>query len=163
MELAPQPQSLAAEPSLSIPGTGSLPSPWLLLGLLALTGLAWRLRGSRRSAPVPAWACGQQVERRLDWSSAGFTKPLRLVLEAVLRPRREIVPVREHGQLQSVRYRGEIPHLFDTLLYGPVQRGALASALIARRLQSGSIRAYAGYLLALLLGLLVLVRVGAIG
>jgi hydrogenase-4 component B len=163
MELAPQPQSLAAEPSLSIPGTGSLPSPWLLLGLLALTGLAWRLRGSRRSAPVPAWACGQQIERRLDWSSAGFTKPLRLVLEVVLRPRREIVAVRENGQLQSVRYRGEIPHLFDTLLYGPVQRGALASALIARRLQSGSVRAYAAYLLALLLVLLVLVRTGAIG
>jgi NADH:ubiquinone oxidoreductase subunit 5 (subunit L)/multisubunit Na+/H+ antiporter MnhA subunit len=163
MELAPQPQSLAAEPGLSVPGTGSLPSPWLLLGLLALTAVAWRLRGSRRSAPVPAWACGQRIERRLDWSSAGFTKPLRLVLEAVLRPRREIVAVREHGQLQSVRYRGEIPHLFDTLLYGPVQRGALASALIARRLQSGSVRAYAAYLLALLLGLLLLMRLGAIG
>jgi hydrogenase-4 component B len=88
---------------------------------------------------------------------------LRLVLEVVLRPRREIVAVRENGQLQSVRYRGEIPHLFDTLLYGPVQRGALASALIARRLQSGSVRAYAAYLLALLLVLLVLVRTGAIG
>ena len=163
MELAPSPQSLAAEPSLAIPGTGSLPSPWLLLGLLALTGLVWRLRGSQRSAPVPAWACGQQVERRLDWSSAGFTKPLRLVLEAVLRPRREVVAVREHGRLQSVHYRGEVPHLFDTLLYGPVQRGALASATIARRLQSGSIRAYAAYLLVLLLGALVLVRAGAIG
>ncbi len=163
MELAPQPRSLGAEAGLSIPGTGSLPSPWLLFGLLALTGLVWRLRGSRRSAPVPAWACGQRVERRLDWSSAGFTKPLRLVLEAVLRPRREIVAIREHGRLQSVRYRGEIPHLFDTLLYGPVQRGALAGALISRRLQSGSVRAYAGYLLALLLLLLVLVRTGAIG
>jgi hydrogenase-4 component B len=163
MALAPRSQGLAAEPSLSIPGTGSLPSPWLLLGLLALTALAWRLRGARRSAPVPAWACGQQVERRLDWSSAGFTKPLRLVLEAVMRPRREIVAVREHGQLQSVRYQGGIPHLFDTLLYGPVQRGALRSALIVRRLQSGSVRAYAGYLLALLLTLLVLVRTGAIG
>ena len=163
MELAPQPRSLGAEAGLSIPGTGSLPSPWLLFGLLALTGLVWRLRGSRRSAPVPAWACGQRVERRLDWSSAGFTKPLRLVLEAVLRPRREIVAIREQGRLQSIRYRGEIPHLFDTLLYGPVQRGALAGAVITRRLQSGSVRAYAGYLLALLLLLLVLVRTGAIG
>ena len=69
----------------------------------------------------------------------------------------------EHGQLQSIRYRGEIPHLFDTLLYGPVQRGALTGARIARRLQSGSVRAYAAYLLALLLGLLLLVRIGAIG
>jgi hydrogenase-4 component B len=163
MELAPHPQSLAVEPGLSIPGTGSLPSPWLLLGLLAMVGLLWLLRGSRRSAPVPTWACGQSIERSLDWSSAGFTKPLRLVLEAVLRPRREIEAVRERGQLQSIRYRGEVPHLFDTLLYGPVQRGALAGALAARRLQSGSVRAYAAYLLALLLGLLLLVRIGAIG
>ena len=163
MELAPEPRSLAAEPGLSIPGTGSLPSPWLLLGMLALTWALWRLRGSRRAAPTPAWACGQQVEPSLNWSSAGFTKPLRLVLESVLRPRREIEAVHARGQLQSIRYRGEIPHLFDTLLYGPVQRGALAGALLARRLQSGSVRAYAAYLLALLLGLLVLVRIGAIG
>ncbi len=153
MELAPQPRSLAAEPGLSIPGTGSLPSPWLLLGLLALSAMLWRLRGSRRAAPAPAWACGQPIEPALNWSSAGFTKPLRLVLESVLRPRREIEAVHERGQLQSIRYRGEIPHLFDTLLYGPVQRGALAGALVARRLQSGSVRAYAAYLLALLLGL----------
>ena len=163
MELAPQGRGLAAEPSLLVPGTGSLPSPWLLFGLLALTALLWRLRGSRRSAPVPAWACGQPIEPGLEWSSAGFTKPLRLVLEAVLRPRREIATVREHGLVRSVSYRGEIPHLFDTVLYGPVRRSALTGARFARRLQSGSVRAYAAYLLALLLGLLVLVRTGAIG
>jgi hydrogenase-4 component B len=163
MKLAPQPQSLTAGPGLSIPGTGSLPSPWLLLGLLALSGALWRLRGSRRTAPTPAWACGQRIEPSLSWSSAGFTKPLWLVLESVLRPRREIEAVRRRGQLQSIRYRGEIPHLFDTLLYGPVHRGALAGALVARRLQSGSVRAYAAYLLALLLVLLVAVRIGAIG
>jgi hydrogenase-4 component B len=163
MQLAPRPQSLATEPGLAIPGTGSLPSPWLLFGVLALTALLWRLRGSRRSAPVPSWACGQQIEPSLSWRSAGFTKPLRLALEAVFRPQREIVALHEHGQLQSLRYRNEIPHLFDTLLYGPVQRGALRGALIARRLQSGSVRAYAAYLLALLLALLVLTRIGAIG
>ena len=163
MQLAPQPQSLATEPGLAIPGTGSLPSPWLLFGVLALTALLWRLRGSRRSAPVPSWACGQRIEPSLSWRSAGFTKPLRLTLEAVLRPQREIVALHEHGQLQSLRYRNEIPHLFDTLLYRPVQRSALRGALVARRLQSGSVRAYAAYLLALLLALLVLTRIGAIG
>jgi hypothetical protein len=70
--------------------------------------------------------------------------------------------VREGGLLKSVRYRGEVPHLFDTVLYRPVRRGALSGARFARRLQSGSVRAYAAYLLGLLLMMLLLVRTGAI-
>ncbi len=163
MDLAPQSPELATEPSLALPGTGSLPSPWLLLGLLALTGSLWLLRGSRRAAPVPAWACGQPVVPALGWTSAGFIKPLHLVLERVLRPQREVLVAREGGLVRSVSYRGEIPHLFDTVLYGPVRGAALGAARIARRLQSGSVRAYAGYLLGLLLALLVLARTGAIG
>ncbi len=163
MRLAPGAATIATEPSLAVPGTGSLPSPWLLLGLGALGAGLWWARGSRRAAPVPAWACGQRVEPALAWSSAGFTKPLRLVLERVLRPQREVEVVRVGGVVRSVGYRGEVPHLFDTHLYGPLQRGALVAARGARRLQSGSVRAYAAYLLGLLLVALVLVRVGVIG
>lgn len=163
MGLAPQPRGLPAEPGLRVPGTGSLPSPWLALGLAVLTGALWRLRGSRRGRPVPVWACGQSIEPALGWTSAGFTKPLRLVLEGVLRPRRELEVVREGGLVQSVRYSGEVPHLFDTALYRPARRGALAGARLARRIQSGSVRYYAAYLLGLLLAMLALVRIGAIG
>ncbi len=162
-KLAPQPANLASGPSLVVPGTGSLPSPWLLAGILALIGALWLARGSRRSAPVPAWACGQRVEPALGWTSAGFIKPLHLVLENVLRPQREVTVVREHGLVRSVAYRGEIPHLFDTALYRPAWRGAQRLAAIARRIQSGSIRAYAAYLLVLLLAVLALTRIGAIG
>jgi hydrogenase-4 component B len=163
MRLAPQPRELATAPSLLVPATGSLPSPWLLLGIVALAGALWLLRGSRRAAPVPAWACGQRLEPALGWTSAGFIKPLHLVLEVVLRPRREIATAGENGLVRSVSYRGEIPHLFDTALYGPVRNAALRGARVARQMQSGSVRAYAGYLLALLLVLLVLARSGAIG
>jgi hydrogenase-4 component B len=121
------------------------------------------LRGSRRAAAVPAWACGQPIEPALGWTSAGFTKPLRLVLEGILRPQREITTVGEVGLVRSVSYRGEVPHLFDTVLYGPVWRAALRGARVARRIQSGSVRAYAAYLLVLLLALLAMVRTGAIG
>ncbi len=162
-DLAPSSPRLSSEPGLAIPGTGSLPSPWLLLGVLALTAAVWFLRGNRRSAPVPAWACGQRIEPALSWTSAGFIKPLHLVLEGVLRPSREITTDREHGLVSSVSYRGAIPHLFDTMLYRPAWRRAQGLARIARRIQSGSIRAYAAYLLVLLLALLLLVRTGAIG
>ena len=114
-------------------------------------------------SPVPAWACGSRIEPALAWSSAGFTKPLRLVLDGALRPQRKVTITREHGQVRSVHYSAEISHLFDTALYGPLQRGALTGARIVRRVQSGSIRAYAAYLLALLLALLALARIGAIG
>lgn len=162
-KLAPGAPAVAAHPSLELAGTGSLPSPWLLLGILALTAVAWRLRGERRAAPVPVWACGQEEEPALQWTSAGFTKPLVLVLQEVLRPRREVEVTRRGGLVAAVAYRGEIPHRFDTHLYRPLRSRALAAAAFVRRIQSGSVRAYAGYLLALVLAMLVLLRVGAIG
>ena len=148
---------------LDLPSTGGLPALALIVALVVLVValLRWIAAGTR-SAPAPAWACGQPVERSLDWTSAGFTKPLRLVLESVLRPERE-VEVRSAGALvQEVRYRSEVPHLFDTVLYEPSQRAALRAARAARRLQSGSLRAYVLYLLGLVLVLLAAVRIGGL-
>ncbi len=157
---APKPQAGAG---LDLPGTGGLPALALLVALAALTAVLLRwIAAGRRSAPAPAWACGQPVEPSLEWTSAGFTKPLRLVLESVFRPEREI-EVRTAGTLvQEVRYRSEVPHLFDTLLYEPSQRVALRAAHTARRLQSGSLRAYILYLLGLVLVLLAAVQLGVI-
>jgi hypothetical protein len=67
------------------------------------------------------------------------------------------------GVVQSVTYQAEVPHLFDTLLYGPVSQAALRAAGVARRLQSGSLRAYLTYLLVLLGLLLALARTGVFG
>src|SRR5450759_3654391 len=111
----------------------------------------------------PSWACGQPVVRALGWSSAGFTKPLRLVLEAVLRPRREIEVVRGGGMVQRVTYTGHVPSLLDASVYEPTVRAGLRAASFARRLQSGNVRTYAGYLLGLVIGLLVLVHTGVLG
>jgi hydrogenase-4 component B len=149
---------------LHVPGTGSLPTLALALALVVLVAALVRLAGSRRAAPAPTWTCGQQPAAGLQWTSAGFTKPLRLVLEALLRPRREVqVIAAPSGVVQAVAYRAEVPHLFDTLLYGPLSRGALRGARIARRVQSGSLRAYLVYLLALLGVLLALARIGVLG
>jgi NADH:ubiquinone oxidoreductase subunit 5 (subunit L)/multisubunit Na+/H+ antiporter MnhA subunit len=162
-KLAPGSPAVAGHPSLELPGTGSLPSPWLLVGIAVLTAVAWRLRGGRRAAPVPAWACGQRIEPSLRWTSAGFAKPLVLVAQSVLRPAREVEVARAGALVEGVEYRAEVPHLFDVHLYRPLRARALALAATMRRLQSGSVRAYAAYLLLMVLALLVLVRVGALG
>src|SRR5213078_331418 len=102
---------------LSIPGTGSYPVLALAIALVAAFAVLRRARGRRSAAPAPSWACGQAVVPALNWTSAGFSKPLRLVLESVLRPRREIEVVEEGGLVQRIAYASEVPSLADTALY----------------------------------------------
>ena len=154
---------LARHAGLEIPGTGSLPTLALGLALGALVVVLLRLRGARRAAPAPSWACGQPVVPALGWTSAGFTKPLRLVLEVLLRPQREIRIERAGGMVQHIDYAGEVPSLVDTVLYEPAIRTGLRGAAVARRLQTGNVRTYALYLLGLVIGLLALARVGVLG
>jgi len=146
-----------------VPGTGSLPAVGLAVMLIGGTAVLARLRGGRSAAPAPTWACGQLVEPALHWTSAGFTKPLRLVLEAVLRPQREITVRTEGGVVQEVSYSGRVPHLIDERVYAPVTRLSLAAAGHARRMQTGSLGTYVVYLIALVLVLLASARLGVIG
>jgi hydrogenase-4 component B len=148
---------------LSLPGTGGLPSVGLVVFIAALATVLALLRARRSAAPAPSWACGQPVEPSLAWTSAGFTKPLRMVLEVVLRPRREITIRTEGAVIQHVTYRAHVPHLIEEKLYEPVARRALWVAAHARRLQTGSVGTYVAYLIGLVLLLLGAVRIGLLG
>lgn len=163
VELAPGAAALPSGAEIAATGTGSLATLALPLALVAVVLGLVRWRGSRRAAPAPVWACGQLSTPSLAWTSAGFTKTLRLALERLLRPRREVETRTRGGVLAAVTYRGGVAHHFDTRLYRPVEQTAIRSARRARRLQSGSLRAYVAYLIALVLALLALVRVGALG
>src|SRR5437868_2247025 len=161
--LAPWADAAPTHAGLHVPGTGSLPAVGLAVMLIGGTAVLARLRGGRSAAPAPTWACGQLVGPALHWTSAGFTKPLRLVLEAVLRPQREITVRTEGGVVQEVSYSGRVPHLIDERVYAPVTRLSLAAAGHARRMQTGSLGTYVVYLIALVLVLLASARPGVIG
>ena len=161
--LAPWSAGVPTQTGLELPGTGSLPTVWIAVVLVGLTGGLTLVRGSRSAAPAPAWASGQRLEPELRWTSAGFTKPLRLVLELVLRPQREITVRSEGGVLQEVSYSGHVPQLIEDQLYAPLERLSLAAAAKARLLQSGSLGTYVVYLAGLVLVLLAAARLGWIG
>ena len=161
--LAPWPTEHAPSAAVEVPWDDALPAPGVALVLVVGTALLFTARGRRRAAPAPSWACGQRLGPELAWTSAGFTKPLRLVLEAVLRPTRDISQSVRGGVLQEVRYQGHVPHLFDTHLNRPITRVGLWAAARARRVQSGSLTAYVAYLVALVILLLAAVRIGVIG
>jgi hydrogenase-4 component B len=145
---------------LDLPGTGSLPTPALLLALALTTALVAVARGRWRAAPAPVWVSGQPDTPPLGWTLTGFTKPLRLMVDGLLRTRRDTVRTGSAGVVDEVQFRGEVPHVFDTHVFEPTMRLAARAAGLARRVQSGSLRAYLGYLVALLLVLLALLRLG---
>jgi len=161
-ELAPGDGSLARGAGFSVAGT-SLPTLAIALVLAIGLGLLVLARAHRTAAPAPVWICGQQVDDRLAWTSAAFTKPVLLVLSTVLRPEREVDVLVQAGVVREVRHRGGVPHLFDSLLYGPAVRVALVGASAARRLQSGSLRTYIAYLVGLVILLLLFARAGVLG
>jgi hydrogenase-4 component B len=161
--LAPWAPPLPKTTGLELPTTGSLPTTGIALVLIAVVGALWLARGSRAAAPAPTWACGQLVGPELAWTSAGFTKPLRLVLESILRPQREITVGTRGGIVQEVSYTGHVPHLFDEHLYRPVTTLALAGAARTRRLQSGRLGTYVAYLIVLVVVLLAAAKLGVIG
>lgn len=146
---------------LSLPGTGGLPMPVIALVLLAATAVLVLLRRGRpTSQPAPTWVCGHEPEPALRWTSAAFTKPLRLSWERVLRPVRQVTVHREGGITRAVTYSGEVPHGFDTKVYEPASDAISKTFDRARRLQSGRLRSYSIYLVVALSVLLLAARWG---
>jgi hydrogenase-4 component B len=161
--LAPWPVQIPTTVGLKLPGTGSRPTPILAVVVAGLAVGLVLLRGRNTAAAEPTWVCGQEVEPRLAWTGTGFTKPLRLALEPVLRPQREITTRQEGSVVTEIEYRGEVPHLIDERIYQPLQQRSMAAAARARRLQSGSLGAYVAYLIGLVIVALLAVRLGLFG
>ncbi|MCC6649967.1 MAG: hypothetical protein IT348_02325 [Candidatus Eisenbacteria bacterium] len=135
----------------------------VLLLVFALLARVW-LRGTRGAAPplriAPSWACGARLDSRMQYSSLGFTKPLRLIFEPVLRGERELEVLEEGSPYfaKKYRYRAGLPAVFENALYQPFVQAVLWSSEQARRLQTGSLHLYLAYLLATLVGLLLWAR-----
>jgi formate hydrogenlyase subunit 3/multisubunit Na+/H+ antiporter MnhD subunit len=146
---------------------GSLPfasvSPPVVLLLIALFGgvaFAWGTSRGVRTVPrrAPSWACGVSLGPREQYSALGLTKPLRLIFSALLRPERDLEVLEEGSPYfgRRYRYRARVPALVERALYQPVVQAVLWTSEQARRLQSGDLHLYLGYLLAALVLLLLL-------
>lgn len=144
---------------LGVPGTGGIGTAGTLVALAVATIALTRLRG-RAAVRAPIWLCGQPAAAREPYTAAGFTKSFRIAVDGVLRSEREVEVERAGGIVQRVRSSGQVPDLVDRLIYHPAERVALRAASRARRLQSGSLRAYLTWLGALLLVSLALLRAG---
>jgi hydrogenase-4 component B len=148
--------SIAITPS----GFDGLSVPLAALALIAAIGVAalvsMRSRFARRSAA--AWGCGGELTAETEYTATAFSKPLMLVFSAIYRPTREVSTVGAMPYYaQEVHYRAAVDPTFERLVYQPVGRAVLRLAERMRVIQAGSLHAYLGYVMALVLLLVLLV------
>ncbi len=133
--------------------------------LLALTALAWVLRGGWRRVPpsvAPTWTCGMSPTARFDYTATAFAKPLRLVFAALYRPRRAVT--RETAGtpyvVRRIHYAGEVVDLAETHVYQRVERDVSALAQTIRARSTGRIHGYILFVLGALFVALLLFGAG---
>jgi hydrogenase-4 component B len=117
-------------------------------------GRIWKLRR------VPAWHSATVGVGGADsYTPLGYANALRHVLANVLGTRKQVIPgpsLAPHGSdPRAVVFEVRAVEPVETYLYAPLRRACLAIVELAKRLQSGRLGAYVGYMLATLLAVLI--------
>jgi len=144
----------------------SIVSPsWLWLAMPALflivALLAWALsgRGLIRVRRVPAWRSATAgVAGSSRYTAFGFANPTRRVLTAVLHTRTAVRPIAPaQPDVAHLGYESDVIEVTEEYLYRPLLRPFAMATRAVRRLQSGRLDAYLGYMLIALIAVLAVV------
>jgi hydrogenase-4 component B len=127
------------------------------LGVTALAVLMTRFGSALRRAPT--WGCGGVLGARTEYTATAFSKPLMMIFRAVYRPTREVEALAKASPYfpHEVRYHVEIEPTFERYVYGPLTDTVLRAANRLKILQAGSLHAYLGYVIVLVLSLVLMV------
>jgi hydrogenase-4 component B len=123
----------------------------------ALGAITRRLGSTIRRAPT--WGCGGLLGARTEYTATAFSKPLMMIFRAVYRPTREVEALAKLSPYfpHEVRYHVEIEPTFERYLYGPLTATVLRVARRLKILQAGSLHAYLGYVIVLVISLVLVV------
>jgi len=124
------------------------------------TWLVVRLVARRGVRVSDTWGCGRIGQTsRMEYTSTAFAEPLRRVFDQLYRPNDDlavgVVRPESPYYIQSMTYKTTIQSWFQRALYDPLIEGVERLAAWTRRLQSGSVNAYLGYIVFVLVALLV--------
>jgi hydrogenase-4 component B len=128
----------------------------LAAGVAALL-LTWRRGAATRR--VPTWGCGGELTSGAEYTATAFSKPLMLIFAALYRPNRQVDTLTEASPYftREVRYHAEIEPTFERHVYEPLVRAILRVAGGMKVLQAGSLHAYLGYVIAMVVTLVLYV------
>ena len=148
----------------------ALPAMLALVGLVAVFASGGRMLRVRR---VPAWTSASAgTDRPTQYTSFGYANPMRKVLANLLLTRGELrrEEIRTGGRTGDeasgaagvhLGYTTDVVEIVEHYVYRPIGRALLAVVRVAKRLQSGRLDAYMGYMLLALIAVLAVVAVAA--
>lgn len=130
--------------------------------LLALCFLGYLLYNSIGSHAVfiekdVTWNCGTYPTERQQYSAIGFSKPVRRAFDYLLNPVREKTYVRKENAYfgRQLEFKLSLPDMVDQKIYQPFNKHFIRISSFLRHLQEGSVRLYAGYVMAAMVAVLV--------
>jgi hydrogenase-4 component B len=146
--------SLAAERgAISTAGMAAL--FMALLPLPLVLWLAFSRRGRHRVDE--AWDCGlDRLTPQMEYTATAYSKPLRMIFQAIYRPRRRIQADFAVSRYftKSIRFESHIEPTFEQFVYRPVNRAILRFSRRVRLIQTGSLTTYLVYIFLTLIVLL---------
>jgi hydrogenase-4 component B len=152
----------------SNPVVFAMSTSYMIVGLAILLGLAFivfrLLTSHRRVLRGTVWDGGiRQLVPSLTYTATGFSNPVRVVFQAVLRP----TMVEDHTEavarhfLMAIRRSQEDVHIIDRFVIQPPLGMLRSLASLVRRMHVGHVNAYAGYVLLTLL-IVLLIGLGVV-
>jgi hydrogenase-4 component B len=130
----------------------------LFLALLPLPLALWLVFARRGPHRVDeTWDCGlDRLTPQMEYTATAYSKPLRMIFQAIYRPRRRIQADFAVSRYftKSIRFESHIEPTFEQLIYRPINRAILRFSRRVRLIQTGSLSAYLFYIFITLLILL---------
>jgi len=147
---------------LKSPSGSSQFSPLLIALILSgfLLGAVFFLRlalGKQLARIGPSWDCGMPgLEPRMQYTSTGYSKPLRRIFSFLYQPTRRVELEDEgHEMLRTAqRFESKITHPVDEWVYKPLAGLVYRLSQKAKRIQTGHIQLYLSYIFITLILLL---------
>ena len=118
-------------------------------GTIAVVLIASRMFSKDRRE-TDTWGCGGTLDERMQYSSEGFSQPIVKVFHPFYG---------DTSGIEAGRYRTRFQEPFVKYIYNPLGNLLFRMSLQVKRLQTGNIQTYLGYILATLVVALMAVRI----
>ncbi|MEW5977095.1 MAG: hydrogenase 4 subunit B [Acidobacteriota bacterium] len=131
----------------------------LFVALLPMPLGLWLVFSRRTPHRVDeTWDCGlDRLTPQMEYTATAYSKPLRMIFQAIYRPRRRIQAdfAVSHYFTRAIHFESHIEPTFEQLIYRPVNRAVLRFSRRVRMIQTGSLTTYLIYIFLTLIALLV--------